>query len=222
MFERRTGMESWSPLRADWRGGGGAGAGGGAGGGRHPPCLLDGGPSSPTLCCPPLPGAVVDPSGLLSPIQAPPIQAPPIQALPLNAFWDGFHRLPQAVLFLPKDEGGGEELAHPASRGAALGLQFGAQDLVCGTLFLGRSCRALEVLVYRKSVCFTSSVVLRWTSHSVEVTAETQVPALVLTGTSRPRRPSQRPILGSSSSLQGLQERRNAQCLVSAYRTQQD
>lgn len=172
--------------------------------------VLDGGPSSPTLCCPPLSGAVVDPSGLLS----------PIQALPLSSFWDRFHWLPQAVPFLPKDEGG-EELAHLASRGAAFRLQFGPQDLVCRPL-ARQILQSFGGLGLQESVCFISSIVLRWTSQCVEVTVETQVPVLVLTGTSRPRRPSQRPILGRSSSLQGLQEHRNPHCLVSAYRTQQD
>ncbi|KAI3363987.1 hypothetical protein L3Q82_001582 [Scortum barcoo] len=53
----------------------------------------------------------------------------------VNFFWDRLHWLPQAVLFLPKEEGG-QGLVHLASRGAAFRLQFiqrllyGPQDLV--------------------------------------------------------------------------------------------
>ncbi|KAI3356821.1 hypothetical protein L3Q82_003336 [Scortum barcoo] len=57
------------------------------------------------------------------------------QAILVNFFWDRLHWLPQAVLFLPKEEGG-QGLVHLASRGAAFRLQFiqrllyGPQDLV--------------------------------------------------------------------------------------------
>ena len=70
--------------------------------------------------------AVVDPpSNLLS----------QVQAKLVDFFWDRLHWLPQAVLFLPKDEGG-QGLVHLASRCAAFRLQFvqrlvyGPQDLV--------------------------------------------------------------------------------------------
>ncbi|KAI3376771.1 hypothetical protein L3Q82_000367 [Scortum barcoo] len=58
-----------------------------------------------------------------------------VQAILVNFFWDRLHWLPQAVLFLPKEEGG-QGLVHLASRGAAFRLQFiqrllyGPQDLV--------------------------------------------------------------------------------------------
>ena len=70
--------------------------------------------------------AVVDPpSNLLS----------QVQAVLVDFFWDRLHWLPQAVLFLPKEEGG-QGLVHLASRCAAFRLQFvqrllyGPKDLV--------------------------------------------------------------------------------------------
>ncbi|KAI3360881.1 hypothetical protein L3Q82_012889, partial [Scortum barcoo] len=70
--------------------------------------------------------AVVDPpSNLLS----------RVQAILVNFFWDRLHWLPQAVLFLPKEEGG-QGLVHLASRCVSFRLQFiqrllyGPQDLV--------------------------------------------------------------------------------------------
>ncbi len=70
--------------------------------------------------------AVVDPpSNLLS----------QVQARLVDFFWDRLHWLPQAVLFLPKEEGG-QGLVHLASRCAAFRLQFiqrllyGPKDLV--------------------------------------------------------------------------------------------
>ncbi|KAI3352703.1 hypothetical protein L3Q82_020166, partial [Scortum barcoo] len=58
--------------------------------------------------------AVVDPpSNLLS----------RVQAILVDFFWDRLHWLPQAVLFLPKEEGG-QGLVHLASRCAAFRLQF--------------------------------------------------------------------------------------------------
>ncbi|KAK0155411.1 Transposon TX1 uncharacterized protein [Merluccius polli] len=70
--------------------------------------------------------AVVDPpSNLLS----------CVQSIMVNFFWDKLHWLPQAVLFLPKEEGG-QGLVHLASKCAAFRLQFiqrllyGPQDLV--------------------------------------------------------------------------------------------
>ncbi|KAI3373352.1 hypothetical protein L3Q82_006652 [Scortum barcoo] len=45
------------------------------------------------------------------------------KAILVNFFWDRLHWLPQAVLFLPKEEGG-QGLVHLASRCAAFRLQF--------------------------------------------------------------------------------------------------
>lgn len=58
-----------------------------------------------------------------------------VQSILVDFFWDRLHWLPQAVLFLPKEEGG-QGLVHLASRCAAFRLQFvqrllyGPQDLV--------------------------------------------------------------------------------------------
>ena len=46
-----------------------------------------------------------------------------IQAVLVEFFWEKLHWIPQAVLFLPKDEGG-QGLVHLTSRGAAFHLQF--------------------------------------------------------------------------------------------------
>lgn len=58
-----------------------------------------------------------------------------IQAVLVDFFWDKLHWIPQALLFLPKEEAG-QGLIHLASRGAAFRLQFvqrllyGPRDLV--------------------------------------------------------------------------------------------
>ncbi|KAI3351100.1 hypothetical protein L3Q82_005669 [Scortum barcoo] len=52
----------------------------------------------------------------------------------VDFFWDRLHWLPQAVLFLPKEEGG-QGLVHLASRCAAFRLQF-IQRIWCGDLWL--------------------------------------------------------------------------------------
>ena len=74
--------------------------------------------------CPPLNGigwsVLTPPSNLLS----------AIQAVLVDFFWDRLHWLPQALLFLPKEEGG-QGLEHLASRGAAFRLQF-IRMLLCG------------------------------------------------------------------------------------------
>ena len=68
-------------------------------------------------------------------VDPPPNLLSKIQAMLLNSFWDKLHWIPQAVLCLPKDEGG-QGLVHLASRGAAFRLQFiqgllyGPKDLV--------------------------------------------------------------------------------------------
>ncbi|KAK0155415.1 Transposon TX1 uncharacterized protein [Merluccius polli] len=68
-------------------------------------------------------------------VDPPPNLLSRIQAMLVNFFWDKLHWIPQAVLYLPKDEGG-QGLVHLASRGAAFRLQFiqrllhGPKDLV--------------------------------------------------------------------------------------------
>lgn len=68
-------------------------------------------------------------------VDPPPNLLSKIQVMLVNFFWDKLHWIPQAVLYLPKDEGG-QGLVHLASRGAAFRLQFiqrllyGPKDLV--------------------------------------------------------------------------------------------
>lgn len=58
-----------------------------------------------------------------------------VQKVLVDFFWDRLHWLPQALLFLPKEEGG-QGVVHLASRGTAFRLQFiqrllyGPKDLV--------------------------------------------------------------------------------------------
>ena len=58
-----------------------------------------------------------------------------IQGLMVDFFWDRMHWVPQAVLFLPKEEGG-QGLIHIESRVAAFRLQFLQRYLTTGYEFL--------------------------------------------------------------------------------------
>ena len=68
-------------------------------------------------------------------VDPPPKLLSKVQAILVDFFWDKLHWIPQAVLFLPKEEGG-QGLIHLPSRGAAFRLQFiqrllyGPDDLV--------------------------------------------------------------------------------------------
>ena len=81
-----------------------------------------------------------------------------VQAIIVDFFWDGLHWLLQAVLFLPKEEGGQRQV-HLASRRAMFRLQFiqrllyGPRDLVWRPLapLIWQSVRGLGL---DKSLCF--------------------------------------------------------------------
>ncbi|KAI3369168.1 hypothetical protein L3Q82_026127 [Scortum barcoo] len=144
----------------------------------------------------------------------------------VNFFWDRLHWLPQAVLFLPKEEGG-QGLVHLASRCAAFRLQFiqrllyGPQDLVWRPLAQltlrsvgGLGLQQSVFLMDFKTVNLFSLPVFYRGLFSVwkllrrqRVRHESSV--LAAAGTNGSWRPHECPLLGRGSSREGPEDCRD-------------